>query len=74
MRAPDVARNCSKLLSPVSSDNTRIVRVMISHDDMITPRCRMAGWPGTGETGVIQRRGTPSSNVVGTDEHCGSNG
>jgi hypothetical protein len=29
MRAPDVARNCSKLLGPTSSDNARVVGVFL---------------------------------------------
>jgi hypothetical protein len=29
MRAPEVARNCSKLLIPTSSDNERVTRVFL---------------------------------------------
>ena len=29
MRAPDVACNCSKLLSPTSSDDARVIRVFL---------------------------------------------
>jgi hypothetical protein len=29
MRAPEAGRSCSKLLSPINSDNTRVIRVFM---------------------------------------------
>jgi hypothetical protein len=51
-----------------------------SCDAASTPCGQQGGWTGTGETGLVRRRDTPSgsSNVVGYEdlahEHCGSDG
>ena len=29
MRAPEAGRSCSKLLSPINGDNTRVIRVFM---------------------------------------------
>jgi hypothetical protein len=69
MRAPDVACNSSKLLGLISSDDVRGSHTS-SCDQTSTPRCQKGGWTGTGETGLVRRRGTPagSCKVVGVDD------